>query len=90
MTEDWIDEDFWINNGPGAVSTLREVAAYLGSSLDDHIFGAELAEFAKHVPTLLVWGDADRSVPIEIGREARMLVKAARDVPDPGHPGGQR
>ena len=78
VTEDWIDEDFRINNGPGAVSTLREVAAYLGSSLDDHQIGAELSEFAKRVPTLLVWGDADRSVPIEAGREARKVVKAAR------------
>jgi pimeloyl-ACP methyl ester carboxylesterase len=78
VTEDWTDEDFRINNGPGAVLTLRAVAAYLGSSLDDHVIGAELAEFAKRVPTLLVWGDADRSVPIDIGREARKVVKAAR------------
>jgi 2-hydroxy-6-oxonona-2,4-dienedioate hydrolase len=78
VTEEWIDEDVRINNGPGAVSTLRAVAAYLGSSLDDHVIGAELAEFAKRVPTLLVWGDADRSVPIAVGREARMIVKAAR------------
>jgi 2-hydroxy-6-oxonona-2,4-dienedioate hydrolase len=78
VTEDWIDEDVRINNGPGAVLTLRTVAAYLGSSLDDHLIGAGLAEFAKRVPTLLVWGDADRSVPIEIGREARTVVKAAR------------
>jgi 2-hydroxy-6-oxonona-2,4-dienedioate hydrolase len=78
VTEDWIDEDVRMNNGPGAVSTLRAVAAYLGSSLDDYVIGAELAEFAERVPTLLVWGDADRSVPIEIGREARMVVKAAR------------
>src|SRR5215471_9805997 len=78
VTEDWIEEDFRINNGPGAVSTLREVAAYLGSSLDDHVIGAGLAEFAKRAPTLLVWGDADRSVPIEIGRQARRLVNAAR------------
>jgi 2-hydroxy-6-oxonona-2,4-dienedioate hydrolase len=78
VTEGWIDEDVRINNGPGAVLTLRAVAAYLGSSLDDHVIGAELAEFAKRVPTLLVWGDADRSVPIDVGREARKLVKAAR------------
>jgi 2-hydroxy-6-oxonona-2,4-dienedioate hydrolase len=78
VTEDWIDEDFRINNGPGAVSTLRDVAAFLGSSLDDHVIGAELAEFAQRVPTLLVWGDADRSVPIEVGRQARTVVKAAR------------
>ena len=78
VTEDWIDEDFRINNGPGAVLTLRAVAAYLGSSLDDHVLGAELAEFARRVPTLLVWGDADRSVPIDVGREAHELVKAAR------------
>jgi 2-hydroxy-6-oxonona-2,4-dienedioate hydrolase len=78
VTEDWIDEDFRINNGPGAVLTLRAVAAYLGSSLDDHVIGAELAEIAKRIPTLLVWGDADRSVPIEVGREAHEVVKAAR------------
>jgi 2-hydroxy-6-oxonona-2,4-dienedioate hydrolase len=78
VTQDWIDEDVRINNGPGAVVTLRSVAAYLGSSLDDHVLGAELADFATRVPTLLVWGDADRSVPIDIGREAHHLVKAAR------------
>jgi 2-hydroxy-6-oxonona-2,4-dienedioate hydrolase len=78
VTEDWIDEDVRINNGPGAVRTLRAMAAFLGASLDDHAIGVELADFAKRVPTLFVWGDADRSVPIEIGREARDVVKAAR------------
>jgi pimeloyl-ACP methyl ester carboxylesterase len=78
VTEDWIDEDFRINNGPGAVLALKAVAAFLGSSLDDHVLGAELAELAKSLPTLLVWGDADRSVPIDVGRDAHEMVKAAR------------
>jgi 2-hydroxy-6-oxonona-2,4-dienedioate hydrolase len=78
VTEDWIDEDARINNGPGAVLTLRAVAAFLGSSLDDHVLGPELADLAERVPTLLVWGDADRSVPIDVGRQAGQVVKAAR------------
>jgi len=53
-------------------------ASYLGSSLDDHVIGAGLANLAQRVPTLIAWGDADRSVPIQTGHEARMVVKAAR------------
>jgi pyruvate dehydrogenase E2 component (dihydrolipoamide acetyltransferase) len=78
VTEDWISEDVRMNTGPGAAAALRAAAAHLGSSLDDHVIGAELADLAERVPTLLVWGDADRSVPIEAGREARGVVKAAR------------
>jgi pimeloyl-ACP methyl ester carboxylesterase len=78
VTEDWISEDVRMNNGPGAAVALRAAAAHLGSSLDDHVIGAELADLAEQVPTLLVWGDADRSVPLEAGREARRVVKAAR------------
>ena len=78
VTDDWVDEDFRINNGPGAVRTLQAVAAFLGSSLDEHVLGDALAELAKSVPTLLIWGDADRSVPIEVGRDAHEVVKAAR------------
>ena len=78
VTEDWVNEDVRMNNGPGAATALRAVASHLGSSLDDHVIGAELANLAERVPTLLVWGDADRSVPIQAGREARRIVKAAR------------
>jgi 2-hydroxy-6-oxonona-2,4-dienedioate hydrolase len=78
VTEEWIEEDVRTNNGPGAVATLREIAAHLGSSLDEHILGTGLAALAERVPTLLVWGDADRSVPIQAGREARAMVPAAR------------
>jgi 2-hydroxy-6-oxonona-2,4-dienedioate hydrolase len=78
VTEDWIEEDVRMNNGPGAPTSLRAIASHLGSSLDDHVIGAELADLAKRLPTLLVWGDADRSVPLQAGREARMVVTAAR------------
>jgi pimeloyl-ACP methyl ester carboxylesterase len=78
VTEDWIDEDVRTNNGPGAVTTLREIAAHIGSSLDDHLVGAGLAALARQVPTLLVWGDADRSVPVAAGRAARKVVQTAR------------
>ena len=78
VTEDWIEEDARMNNGPGAPSSLRAIASHLGSSLDDHVVGAELADLAERLPTLLVWGDADRSVPLQAGREARMVVPAAR------------
>lgn len=78
VTEDWIDEDVRTNNGPGAAAALHEIAAHLGSSLDDYVIGAELAALAGRVPTLLVWGDTDRSVPLQSGHTARAVVKAAR------------
>ena len=78
VTDDWIEEDVRMNNGPGAPSSLRAIASHLGSSLDDHVIGAELADLAERLPTLLVWGDADRSVPLQDGPEARMVVTAAR------------
>ena len=78
ITEARVDKERSDKQRPWRGLTAPRGAAFLGTFLDDHVIGAELAEFATRVPTLLVWGDADRSVPITIGREAREIVKAAR------------
>lgn len=77
VTETWIEQDFRINNGPGAAVSLRAIAAHLGNHLDDYVVGAQVASLAESVPTLLVWGREDRSVPLSEGRLARSSMPAA-------------
>jgi 2-hydroxy-6-oxonona-2,4-dienedioate hydrolase len=77
VTEDWVHEDYMINNSPGAVDALRQISAHIGDSLDDNIVGGRLAPLTESVPTLLVWGRDDRSVILSSGREARRMLPAA-------------
>jgi 2-hydroxy-6-oxonona-2,4-dienedioate hydrolase len=77
VTEEWVYEDHMINNSPGAVESLRRIAAHIGDSLDDNLVGGRLAPVTESLPTLLVWGRDDRSVTLSSGREARRVLPAA-------------
>jgi 2-hydroxy-6-oxonona-2,4-dienedioate hydrolase len=78
VTEEWVYEDHMINNSPGAVESLRQIAAHIGDSLDDNVVGGRLAPLTESIPTMLVWGRDDRSVTLDSGREARRVLPAAQ------------
>jgi pimeloyl-ACP methyl ester carboxylesterase len=78
VTEEWVYEDHRINNSPGAVESLRQIAAHIGDSLDDNVVGGRLAPLTQSIPTLLVWGRDDMSVTLDSGREARRVLPAAQ------------
>jgi pimeloyl-ACP methyl ester carboxylesterase len=78
VTQSWIEQDFRINNGPGAPESLSTIAAHLGGYLDNYVVGERLADLVEMIPTLLVWGEEDRSVPITEGRLAHQVLTGAR------------
>jgi pimeloyl-ACP methyl ester carboxylesterase len=57
---------------------VRTVALYLGNELDDQIIGPELSVLSRDVPTLLVWGSQDRSLPIDYGSAAHAVLRDSR------------
>ena len=78
ITPEWIEEEWRINNSPGAEQAFARLGDYIAGGMDRHIIGTRLAEAADGVPMMLVWGAEDRAVPLEIGREGRALVGETR------------
>ncbi|MGB3643408.1 MAG: alpha/beta hydrolase [Mesorhizobium sp.] len=67
----------------GQPAYYRQVAQY------DHAFTAELEALYTHidVPTLVLWGEKDAWVDIEVGRRLNRLIPQSRmeTLPDAGH-----
>jgi pimeloyl-ACP methyl ester carboxylesterase len=75
VTSELIDEEYMINNSPGAEAAFQRLAAYFRSDLDEHVVGEKLAQMGVQFPMQLVWGDADKSVPLSVGRKAADLLR---------------
>jgi 2-hydroxy-6-oxonona-2,4-dienedioate hydrolase len=76
VTVEMIEEEFHTNNSPGAAAALIKVGRYIGEKLDDDVVGQKIASLNK--PTLLVWGDEDKVVPLAFGRAAREMLPNSR------------
>jgi 2-hydroxy-6-oxonona-2,4-dienedioate hydrolase len=76
VTVEMVEEEFHTNNSPGAAAALIKVGRYIGEKLDDDVVGQKIASLNK--PTLLVWGDEDKVVPLAFGRAAREMLPNSR------------
>jgi 2-hydroxy-6-oxonona-2,4-dienedioate hydrolase len=87
VAETMIDEEWAINTSPGTEETFMRLAEYFRNSLDDDAVGARLAALTPALPTLLVWGEQDRSVPLAIGLKAQQVLNGAplRIIPRTAH-----
>ena len=87
VTDEWVEEEFRINNSAGARETFERLGAYIAERLDDDCVGAAVASLAQRMPILLVWGEQDRSVPISVAAAAHAVLPSARLVVirDAGH-----
>jgi 2-hydroxy-6-oxonona-2,4-dienedioate hydrolase len=76
ITEDWIAEECRINGSPGAAQAFEQLAAYVVSphGLNADNCGATLAAMDRRPPTLLVWGEEEKSVPLETGHRAHAML----------------
>lgn len=89
ITEQWVDEEHAINNSPGAAESLGSYARYFRDQIDNDSLGEELMMEAAGSPLLLVWGEADRTVPLAAAEDfvahcptARLqVIPAAAHVP---------
>lgn len=80
VTQDFIDEEFRINNSAGAKESFATLGRYIGQKLDDDVVGDELAKLTPAMPTLLLWGAEDKTVPLSVGEAAVRMLPGARLV----------
>jgi pimeloyl-ACP methyl ester carboxylesterase len=82
VTPEMIEEEYRVNNSPGAKESFAALGNYIATKLDDEVVGEKLA--ATKLPVLLVWGDQDKTVPVSVGEAAARLLPGSRFVLLPG------
>jgi 2-hydroxy-6-oxonona-2,4-dienedioate hydrolase len=87
VSDNWVEEDFQINNSYGAKETFERLARYIEKDLDEDCVGAPLARLSPRIPMLLVWGEKDRSVGLDVAVAAHKALPGSRLVviADAGH-----
>ena len=75
VTGEWLEEEYRINNSPGAEASFAAISDYVADRIDDDLIGPRLAAMAAdRPPTLLIWGEQERAVPLETGRTAHAML----------------
>jgi len=85
VTDLWVEEDYRVALGPGVRDGIRAITRHIVESLNDFVVGGELGELASTVPTVVVWGSADRSVPMTPAVQRIVGPGRIEVVPDAGH-----
>lgn len=78
VTDEWIEEEFRINNSGGAREIFERLSRYIGAHLDEDCVGEALASLSRRFPILLAWGEHDRSVGMNIATAAHQLLAGSR------------
>jgi len=74
VTDELVEEDWRVNNSPGADEAFEELGRYYEESIDDDAAAPRLAAAGTSFPVHLVWGANDVSVSLEYGEAARRLL----------------
>ncbi len=76
VTDEWLAEEYLVNNSPGAEASFVAISDYVADRIDDDLIGPRLAALAaaERPPTLLIWGEQERAVPLETGRRAHAML----------------
>jgi pimeloyl-ACP methyl ester carboxylesterase len=80
ITDELVEEDFRINNSPGAAVSFRALGDYFANKIDDHTILDRLAELDGRIPLLLVWGTEDAAVPLSVAESVVARLKATQFV----------
>ena len=76
ITPDMIQEEFEINNSPGAKESFATLGKYIVEQLDHDVVGSALA--GTGLPVLLVWGDQDKTVPPAVAEKAQSAIPGSK------------
>lgn len=74
LTDSWIQEEYAINNSPGARETFERLSEYFRHHINSDVVGDQLSKIVDQVPTTLIWGEQDRSVPLAVGQRTKELL----------------
>jgi 2-hydroxy-6-oxonona-2,4-dienedioate hydrolase len=82
-----IEEEWRINNSPGARESFEKLGNYIARDIDHDSVGERLIARLADLPMLLVWGAKDKAVSLEIGERVRDLLRGTELVviDDAGH-----
>jgi pimeloyl-ACP methyl ester carboxylesterase len=75
ITDSWVEEEFRINNSPGADEAFQVLSKYFAEKVDDDVVGEHLLDVAEQVPMLLVWGADDEMIKADVGYAAQRTLK---------------
>jgi pimeloyl-ACP methyl ester carboxylesterase len=78
VTDTLVEEDLRINTSPGAKESFAAFLDYMATRFNDDLVLEPLRRLGDRVDLMLLWGDQDKSVPVEIGRAARRELARAR------------
>jgi 2-hydroxy-6-oxonona-2,4-dienedioate hydrolase len=77
VTDALIDEEWRINNSPGANASFVRMGNYVVDGLEHDYVAKELAALYPAEKICLVWGAEDKAVPVSVGEQCRDLLGGA-------------
>lgn len=78
VTDDLVMEDVRVNTSPGAKESIDKFAAYLATGFNNDLALDDLVALDGKVPLLMIWGEDDKSMPVEVAHKARARLAHAR------------
>jgi 2-hydroxy-6-oxonona-2,4-dienedioate hydrolase len=75
ISDAWIEEEFRINNSPGADEAFQQLSGYFANKVDDDVVGERLISVSGRIPMLLVWGADDEMIKADVGYAAQSVLK---------------
>lgn len=78
VTDDLVREDVMINTSPGAGPSFERFLRYFASDFNHDLVLDGLRTLGERVPLLLLWGEEDKSVPVDIGRATHQILTRSR------------
>jgi len=87
VTDALVEEEFRMNNSPGALASFTAVGDYLVNGIAQDYVAAQLRALYDPAKMLLVWGREDKAVPLAVGEACVEALGGAElfVIPDAGH-----
>ena len=87
FTEAWLDEEWRINNSPGAHDAFAHIANYIKDGIDNDVVGNNLAALPNRPPIAIIWGTEDKAVPPSVGEASKAILQPElyELIPKTGH-----
>ena len=82
-----VEEEWRMNNSPGAVESLTAIGNYVATGIAAHYAAKKLTSLYTPDKLLLIWGEKDGAVSLDVGRECQQALGNPELVviPETGH-----